>query len=92
MQSSSPPAHRRGRDPFYPQHTYGTHMRITHKNSLRLAMQCTAWNNPTPFKGGYKRQSYAPSKERINPLVVNCYVPNESGELVLTKRVRPKAR
>jgi len=67
-------------------------MRITHKNSLRLAMQCTAWNNPTPFKGGSKRQSYAPSKERINPLVVNCYVPNESGELVLTKRVRPKAR
>ena len=67
-------------------------MRITHKNSLRLAMQCTAWNNPTPFKGGSKRQSYAPSKERINPLVVNCYVPNESGDLVLTKRVRPKAR
>jgi len=67
-------------------------MRITHKNSLRLAMQCTAWNNPTLFKGGSKRQSYAPSKERINPLVVNCYVPNESGELVLTKRVRPKAR
>lgn len=67
-------------------------MRITHKNSLRLAMQCVAWNNPTPFKGGSKRQSYAPSKERINPLVVNCYVPNESGELVLTKRVRPKAR
>ena len=67
-------------------------MRITHKNSLRLAMQCIAWNNPTPFKGGYKRQSYAPSKTRTNPLVVNCYVPNESGELVLTKRVRPKAR
>jgi hypothetical protein len=67
-------------------------MRITHKNSLRLAMQCTAWNNPTPFKGGYKRQSFAPSKTRVNPLVVNCYVPDESGELVLVKRVRPRAR
>lgn len=67
-------------------------MRSTHKNSLRLTMQCVAWNNPTPFKGGYKRQSYAPSKTRTNPLVVNCYVPNELGELVLQKRVRPKAR
>jgi len=67
-------------------------MRIAHKNSLRLTMQCIAWNNPTPFKGGYKRQSYAPTKTRINPLVVNVYVPNESGELVLQKRVRPKAR
>jgi hypothetical protein len=67
-------------------------MCITHKNSLRLSMQCVAWNNPTPFKGGYKRQSYAPSKERINPMVVNVYVPNESGDLVLQKRVRPKAR
>ena len=67
-------------------------MSSTSKNSLRLTMQCIAWNNPTPFKGGYKRQSYAPSKERINPIVVNCYVPNELGELVLTKRVRPKAR
>jgi len=67
-------------------------MRIAHKNSLRLTMQCIAWNNPTPFKGGYKRQSYAPTKTRINPLVVNVYVPNESGDLVLTKRVRPKAR
>jgi hypothetical protein len=55
-------------------------------------MQCTAWNNPTPFKGGYKRQSYAPSKERINPMVINVYVPNESGDLVLQKIVRPKAR
>jgi hypothetical protein len=59
---------------------------------MRLAMQCVKWNNPTPFKGGYKRQSYAPSKTRINPLVVNCYEPNESGDLVLVKRVRPKAR
>lgn len=59
---------------------------------MRLAMQCTKWNNPVPFKGGGKRQSYAPSKTRINPLVVNCYEPNESGELVLVKRVRPKAR
>jgi len=67
-------------------------MRITHKNSLRLAMQCVAWNNPTPYKGGYKRQSYAPSKTRTNPLVVNCYVPDESGELVLVKRVRPRAK
>lgn len=67
-------------------------MRITHKNSLRLAMQCIAWNNPTPFKGGSKRQSYAPSKTRTNPLVVNCYVPDANGDLVLTKRVRPKAR
>ena len=67
-------------------------MRITHKNSLRLAMQCTAWNNPTLFKGGYKRQSYAPSKERKNPMVINVYVPNESGDLVLQKRIRPKAR
>ena len=67
-------------------------MRIAHKNSLRLTMHCTAWTNPTPFKGGSKRQSYAPSKTRINPVVVNCYVPNESGDLVLTKRVRPKAK
>ena len=67
-------------------------MHLTHKNSLRLTMQCTAWNNPTPFKGGYKRQSYAPSKERINPMVINVYVPNESGDLVLQKIVRPKAR
>lgn len=67
-------------------------MHLTHKNSLRLTMQCIAWNNPTPFKGGYKRQSYAPSKERINPMVVNVYVPNESGDLVLQKRVRPKAK
>ena len=67
-------------------------MRITHKNSLRLAMQCIAWNNPTPFKGGSKRQSYAPSKTRTNPLVVNCYVPDADGNLVLTKRVRPKSK
>jgi len=59
---------------------------------MRLAMQCIKWNNPTPFKGGYKRQSYAPSKERINPMVINVYVPNESGDLVLQKRIRPKAR
>lgn len=67
-------------------------MATASKNSLRLTMQCIAWNNPTPFKGGYKRQSYAPSKTRINPLVVNVYVPDESGELVLQKRVRPKAK
>ena len=67
-------------------------MTTAHKNSLRLTMQCIAWNNPTPFKGGYKRQSYAPAKTRINPLVVNVYVPNASGDLVLSKRVRPKAR
>jgi len=67
-------------------------MRITHRNSLCLAMQCTAWNSPTPYKGGYKRQSYAPSKERIKPLVVNVYVPDESGVLVLQKIVRPKSR
>lgn len=67
-------------------------MRVTHKNSLRLSMQCIAWNNPTPFKGGYKRQSYAPSKTRTNPLVVTVYTPNELGELVVAKRVRPKAR
>lgn len=59
---------------------------------MRLAMQCTKWNNPTPFKGGGKRQSYAPSKTRINPLVVVCYAPDESGELRVVKRVRPKAR
>lgn len=67
-------------------------MSITHKNSLRLTMQCIAWNNPTPYKGGYKRQSYAPTKTRINPMVINVYVPNESGVLVLQKIVRPKAR
>ena len=67
-------------------------MRSTHKNSLRLSMQCVAWNNPTPFKGGYKRQSYAPTKTRTNPLVVNVYVPNESGVLELVKRVRPRAK
>ena len=67
-------------------------MSITHKNSLRLTMQCIAWNNPTPYKGGYKRQSYAPTKTRINPMVINVYVPNESGDLVLSKRVRPKAK
>jgi hypothetical protein len=55
-------------------------------------MQCTKWNNPTPFKGGGKRQSYAPSKTRINPQVVYVYVPNESGVLELAKRVRPKAK
>jgi hypothetical protein len=59
---------------------------------MRLAMQCTKWNNPVPFKGGGKRASYAPSKTRINPLVVNVYAPNESGELVLQKRVRPRSR
>jgi hypothetical protein len=59
---------------------------------MPYAMQCIKWNNPTPYKGGYKRQSYAPSKERINPLVVNVYEPNALGELVLAKRVRPKAR
>lgn len=67
-------------------------MSITHKNSLRLTMQCIAWNNPTPYKGGYKRQSYAPTKTRINPMVINVYVPNESGVLVLQKIVRPKAK
>lgn len=59
---------------------------------MRLTMQCTKWNNPVPYKGGGKRSSYAPTKTRVNPLVVNCYEPNESGELVLVKRVRPKAR
>jgi hypothetical protein len=59
---------------------------------MPYAMQCLKFNNPTLYKGGYKRKSYAPPKERINPLVVNVYVPNESGVLVLTKRVRPKAR
>jgi hypothetical protein len=67
-------------------------MRIAHKNSLRLAMQCTAWNNPTPYKGGSKRQSYAPSKTRINPAFINVYVPDANGDLVLTKRIRPKAK
>ena len=65
----------------------------THEtNPMRLTMQCTKWNNPTPFKGGGKRQSYAPSKTRINPQVVYVYVPNESGVLELAKRVRPKAK
>jgi hypothetical protein len=59
---------------------------------MSYAMQCIKWNNPVIFKGGSKRQSYAPSKERVRPLVVNVYVPNESGVLVLSKRVRPKAR
>ena len=59
---------------------------------MRLTMQCIKWNNPTLFKGGSKRASYAPSKTRINPLVVNVYVPNESGELVLQKRVRPRSK
>ena len=59
---------------------------------MRLAMQCIKWNNPTPFKGGYKRQSYAPSKTRINPLVVVCYEPDESGQLRVSKRVRIKAK
>lgn len=59
---------------------------------MRLAMQCTKWNDPVIFKGGSKRSSYAPSKTRINPLVVNCYEPNELGELVLVKRVRPRSR
>lgn len=58
---------------------------------MRLTMQCTKWNNPTPFKGGGKRASYAPSKTRINPHFVNVYTPDPSGELVLTKRIRPKA-
>lgn len=84
MQPSSPWAAAQGRDPSYPQHTYGVHM--------RLAMQCTKWNNPVIFKGGSKRQSYAPSKTRINPLVVNVYAPDESGELVLQKRIRPRSR
>ena len=59
---------------------------------MRLAMQCIKWNNPVIFKGGSKRSSYAPSKTRINPMVINVYVPNESGDLVLQKIVRPKAR
>jgi hypothetical protein len=59
---------------------------------MSYAMQCIKWNNPVIFKGGSKRQSYAPSKERVRPLVVNVYVPNESGVLVLQKIVRPKAR
>jgi hypothetical protein len=59
---------------------------------MSYAMQCIKWNNPVIFKGGSKRPSYAPSKERIKPLVVNVYVPNESGDLVLQKRVRPRAR
>lgn len=59
---------------------------------MRLAMQCVKWNNPTPFKGGGKRQSYAPAKTRINPLVVVCYEPDASGELQVVKRVRPRAK
>ena len=55
------------------------------------AMQCIKWNNPTIFKGG-KRASYAPSKTRINPLVVVCYEPDASGELHVSKRVRIKAK
>lgn len=59
---------------------------------MRLAMQCTKWNNPTPFKGGGKRASYAPSKTRINPLVVVCYEPDPSGELQVVKRIRPRSK
>ena len=55
-------------------------------------MQCIKWNNPTPYKGGYAPKQYASRKERKLPLVVNCYVPNELGELELVKRVRPKAK
>jgi hypothetical protein len=55
-------------------------------------MQCLKWNNPTPYKGGSKRQSYAPAKTRINPAFINVYVPDANGDLVLTKRIRPKAR
>jgi hypothetical protein len=59
---------------------------------MPYAMQCIKWNNPTPYKGGQKRASYAPSKERFTPSLVNVYEPDALGVLVLTKRIRPKAR
>ena len=64
--------------------TYGTYQ-------MSISLQCARYSKHMIFKGG-KRASYAPTKTRINPLVVNCYVPNELGDLVLVKRVRPKAR
>lgn len=57
----------------------------------RYALQCSTYSDRAILKG-YKRKTYAPTKTRTNPLVVNCYEPNELGELVLVKRVRPKAR
>ena len=59
---------------------------------MPYAMQCIKFNSPTQYKGGYKRKSYAPSKERINPYVVNVYEPNAQGVLVLQKIVRPKSK
>lgn len=57
----------------------------------QYALQCSTYSDRAILKG-YKRKSYAPTKTRSNPLVVNVYVPNESGDLVLQKIVRPKAR
>ncbi len=57
----------------------------------QYALQCSTYSDRAILKG-YKRKSYAPTKTRINPMVINVYVPNESGELVLSKRVRPKSK
>ena len=59
---------------------------------MPYSMQCLRWNNPTPYKGGSKRQSYAPSNTRTNPAFINVYIPDANGDLVLTKRIRPKAK
>jgi len=66
-------------------------MRITHRHTTNIHLQSYQLNGSV-YKNRPPRKSFAPSKTRLAPLVVNFYVPDESGELVLTKRVRPKAK